>query len=178
MLKIDFDVSNNKPFTEEMISVLLQYRKLQKDPTAKVPNYFKLQLITLGITLVLVIILVVLGIIWEFTVLDIIAISINGLCVLLSSLLILNYKSRVKKVLSQEIKGVLTLDEDGIETEMRGIQTVRIKWEAVDFVKKLNQSICFFPKLDSTQIAIFVSNDDKDKVLEYMKENNISVRII
>ena len=59
-----------------------------------------------------------------------------------------------------------------IEIKTKG--TVRLAWDNVAFVRKFDESVCFFSK-ETTRIVIGVTKEHEKELFDYMDTNSIDV---
>ena len=85
--------------------------------------------------------------------------------------------SMVKKLLADERTSVLTLDENGVELDKGGSNTVRLAWDGVAFVRAFDESVCFFAR-DMAGFVIGVNGRHRQEILDYLKTAGIPVRVI
>lgn len=178
MLRFESDAHRDKEYFEEVANIMANYRNLHKNPECKLKNFLKQQIIGLILIAIFCVILLAVGFLWRFTYLDIVALSLDGLVAFLCLFAIIVYKQRINKMAQSAGKNVFTLDEEGVEDDMDGTQQVRVKWDSIAFVRTFNKCIVFFPKTVESGMIIFTKAENKNSIINFIKENNISVRVI
>ena len=86
-------------------------------------------------------------------------------------------KKMVDGYIADDRPSVVTLDENGVEIEKTGSQAIRLAWDNVAFVRSFIESTCFFSK-DLSGIVLSVNNDHKKEIMDYIKSNNIDVKVV
>ncbi len=178
MLRFERDEHGDKEYFGEVANIMANYRNLQKNPECRLKNFLRQQIIGLILIAIFCGILLAVGFLWRFSYLDIVALSLDGLVAFLCFFAIIVYKQRINKMAQSAGKSVFTLDEEGIEDDMNGVQQVRLRWDSIAFVRSFDKCIVFFPKTVESGLIIFTNAENKNSILSFIKENNISVRVI
>ena len=117
------------------------------------------------------------GIAWGMDLLTIVAIVMIGLVLALSILQLTRLNKVVESMLNGPHDSIFTVDEEGVELEKVGSQLVRMSWNNVAFVRVFDESVCFFSK-DVRGFVLALTKKYEKQVLDYIRENGITVRVI
>ena len=176
-MRIEVKEKASKEFYEEVVNAMTQYRKLLKNPAAKLTNNFKTYRTSLLVLGVLFVLDLVMGFMWTFDTLTTVSLVVVALAALLCFVYLNNMNKLVNNYLSDTRTSVVTLDENGVELNKTGSQVVRLGWDNVAFVRAFKESTCFVAK-DLAGLVIAVNNLHKDELLGYIRDNNIDVRVV
>ena len=176
-MKIEIKEKGTKEFYKETVNVLSQYQQLLYKPDDKLKDNFKKNIfLTVAMGLIFIINLIG-GINQGFRVMTVLILVFSGLALAATAIYIVKMYKMVNAYLADDHPSVVTIDEEGIEIEKTGSQAVRLAWDNVAFVRSFAESTCFFSK-DHSGIVLSVTNDYKKELLDYIKENNIDVKIV
>jgi hypothetical protein len=117
------------------------------------------------------------GITGSFTVTKILTAVFAGVAAAATAVNIFRMKKMVDGYLADDRPSIVTLDENGVEIEKTGSQAVRLAWDNVAFVRSFVESTSFFSK-DLSGIVLSVTNDYRKEIMEYIKSNNIDVKVV
>lgn len=168
-MRIEIKAKGSKAFYREVVNVVLQCRKLIKNPGRKVKDMIKnvkTGLITLSVLLVAVIatMTAVRGSALLFFSLFLLIVTM-----LIYSVWLYHVEKTVRKMAEDKKPSVLTIDEEGVELKKETEQVVKVFWSNIAFILKLKESICFLPN-DPSGMIIAISVDYKDQVMEALRE--------
>ena len=80
-------------------------------------------------------------------------------------------------IIDEQRISILTIDESGVEITKEGVQTVKVTWENVAFIRLFRSALCFFPK-NLTSFVISVDMDYSEQIIHEIKELGVDVKII
>ena len=176
-MTIEIKEKGTREFYKEVVNVISQYRQLLYRPEDKLKDNFK-KSIFLTVAMALICLLSLYGgITGSFTVLKILAIVFAAFAAVATALVLIRMYKMVDAYLADDRPSVVNIDENGIELEKTGAQAVRLAWDNVAFVRSFAESTCFFSK-DMSGIVLAVINDYKKELLDYIKDNNIDVKVV
>lgn len=176
-MTIEIKEKGTESFYREVVSVTAQYQNLLKKPDGKYRDLFKsnrLRALCLGILLVL---MLVIGISDMFSALTITALVVLSIALIMVFVFNNAMRKQVQRYLAESDTTVLTLDENGVEVGKEKSQTVRLAWDNVAFIRKFEESVCFFSK-ESSRIVIAVAAKYEKEIDTYLNDNSIDVRKI
>lgn len=176
-MTIEVKEKGTRQFYKEVVNILTQYRQLLYRPEDKLKDNFT-RYIFLTIAMVLICLMSLYGgITGSFTVTKILTAVFGGVAAVATAVILFRMKKLVDGYLADDRPSVVTLDENGVEIEKTGSQAVRLAWDNVAFVRSFVESTSFFSK-DLSGIVLSVTNDYRKEIMEYIKSNNIDVKVV
>jgi len=176
-MTIEVKEKGTRQFYKEVVNILTQYRQLLYRPEDKLKDNFT-RYIFLTIAMVLICLMSLYGgITGSFTVTKILTAVFGGVAAVATVVILFRMKKLVDGYLADDRPSVVTLDENGVEIEKTGSQAVRLAWDNVAFVRSFVESTSFFSK-DLSGIVLSVTNDYRKEIMEYIKSNNIDVKVV
>ena len=176
-MTIEVKEKGTRQFYKEVVNILTQYRQLLYKPEDKLKDNFT-RYIFLTIAMVLICLMSLYGgITGSFTVTKILTAVFAGVAAAATAVILFRMKKTVDGYLADDRPSVVTLDENGVEIEKTGSQAVRLAWDNVAFVRSFAESTSFFSK-DLSGIVLSVTNDYRKEIMEYIKSNNIDVKVV
>ena len=176
-MTIEVKEKGTRQFYKEVVNILTQYRQLLYKPEDKLKDNFT-RYIFLTIAMVLICLMSLYGgITGSFTVTKILTAVFAGVASAATAVILFRMKKTVDGYLADDRPSVVTLDENGVEIEKTGSQAVRLAWDNVAFVRSFAESTSFFSK-DLSGIVLSVTNDHRKEIMEYIKSNNIDVKVV
>jgi hypothetical protein len=176
-MTIEVKEKGTRQFYKEVVNILTQYRQLLYRPEDKLKDNFT-RYIFLTIAMVLICLMSLYGgITGSFTVTKILTAVFAGVAAAATAVNIFRMKKMVDGYLADDRPSIVTLDENGVEIEKTGSQAVRLAWDNVAFVRSFVESTSFFSK-DLSGIVLSVTNDYRKEIMEYIKSNNIDVKVV
>ena len=176
-MTIEVKEKGSRQFYKEFVNILTQYRQLLYRPEDKLKDNFT-RYIFLTIAMVLICLMSLYGgITGSFTVTKILTAVFAGVAAAATAVNIFRMKKMVDGYLADDRPSIVTLDENGVKKEKTGSQAVRLAWDNVAFVRSFVESTSFFSK-DLSGIVLSVTNDYRKEIMEYIKSNNIDVKVV
>lgn len=176
-MTIEVKEKGTRDFYKELVNITTQYRQLLYRPTDKLKDNFK-RYIALTVAMALFFLINLYGgIRGSFTTMSVLAMVFSGLATVATILVLARMYKTLNGLMADDHPSVLTLDEKGVEIEKKGVQTLRMTWENVAFVRTFAESTCFFAK-DLSGMILAVNNTHRKEVMEYIKENGIDVPVV
>lgn len=176
-MTIEIKEKGTRQFYKEVVNILTQYRQLLYRPEDKLKNNFT-RYIFLTIAMVLICLMSIYGgITGSFTVTKILTAVFAGVASAATVVIYLRMNRMVNGYLADDRPSVVTLDENGVGIEKTGAETVRLAWDNVAFVRSFAESTSFFSK-DLSGIVLSVTNDHRKEIMDYIKTNNIEVKVV
>lgn len=167
-MRIDYDKPGSPEFYREAVNVLLQYKRLLKDPDRKLKDMFKHYRNQLILSIVLIAAIIAELCLWGHDVLLEVLIVMIAIAAFLNFYFLKQAKGMVK-TMGKPGHAYFVADEEGIEISKEGEQTIRMAWEKISFVRAFDHAVCFLPK-DVPGFVFSVESKDKQQIFEYMKE--------
>lgn len=167
-MHIEYDKPGNPEFYKEAVNVLLQYKRLLKDPDRKLKDMFKQFRTQTILCAVLLVVIVLELVLWGKDVL----LEVFVVLMLLAGFINWYYLKQAKdlvKNMGKPGRTVFTVDEEGIEISKEGEQQIRMAWEKIAFVRAFEHTVSFLPK-DVPGFVFSVESKDKQQIFDYMKE--------
>ena len=176
-MSIEIKEKGTREFYKEVVNVLTQYRQLLYRPEDKLKNNFTRYILLTAAMALLCLMSLYGGISGTFNAMKILTVVFAGLATVATIVILLRMKKMVDGYLADDRPSVVTLDENGVEIEKTGSQAIRLAWDNVAFVRSFIESTCFFSK-DLSGIVLSVNNDHKKEIMDYIKSNNIDVKVV
>lgn len=176
-MKIEIKEQGTKEFYEEVVNVLMQYKKLIKDPECKLTDNFKSFRSTVKVAAVVFVFCMAVGFIAGWSRPLFISTAVLWVAGAMMLVYLNNMNKAVKRYLEDKRASVVFLDERGVAMTKDGSLVIRLAWSDVAFVRVFSESTCFFPKED-VGVVIAVINTYRDEIRDYMENNETGVRYI
>ena len=176
-MKIEITERGSEAFYTETVNVMSQFRALLKTPDRKLRDNFRMMRPYLILCAVLLVLILLANIFWGFDALGIAAMIMLAAVLLVYGASLMNM-NKMRKGLESEFKpSTLTLDESGAELERPGVQTVKLGWSSIAFVRAFSECVCIVPASTS---GIMISVDAKyaSEIFSWLGENQPQVRTI
>lgn len=167
--------NTSKEYLNEIINILIQIRKLQSKPHAKLKPIYQFCRIMMVIGTPFLILFLTFGIKDQNTVFMMLS-TILAVCLLTIGSALLSISKLRKHLISNSGESILTIDNDGVESKSPNGQVFRLAWNQIVYVRVFEQSICFVPR----SLTGFLINTDKiyaDKIIQAIEteENKIDI---
>lgn len=176
-MTIEIKEKGTREFYKEVVNVISQYRQLLYRPEDKLKDNFKKSIFMTAAMIVIFLLSLYGGITGSFNVMKILAMAFAAFAAAATIVVLMRMYKMVDGYLADDRPSVVTIDENGIEIEKTGAQAVRLAWDNVAFVRSFAESTCFFSK-DLSGIVLSVTNEHKKALLDYIKDNNIDVKVV
>ena len=176
-MRLEIKEKGSKAFYQEAVNAASQYRFLLKKPQRKLADNFKLYQRYMILCAVLAALLLVMNIAWGWDALGIAAIVLLLFAVFFSGTMWKNLNKMLQNMMEDDRMSILTMDENGVELDKSGSQTVRMAWGSLAFVRVFDESICFFSK-DGLGFVISVDRRYENEVLGYLKNEQPGVTVL
>ncbi len=176
-MRIEINEKGTRELFREVVNVLMQHKKLIRDPEAALnDNFTSFRKIGIAAAVAFVIDMLcgfLLG--WSRPVF--ICTAILWVC----AAMLLAYLNKMNKAVSDYLANdrpsVVTLDERGAALSRDGSLVMRFPWDEIAFVRAFNESTCIVPK-EELGVVIIVNNAHLDEVKEFFKNNEVGVRTV
>ena len=176
-MTIEIKEKGSRDFYKEVVNVLSQYRQLLYRPDDKLRNVFTRYIFMAAAMLLLCLMSLYGGITGSFNAMKILTVVFAGLAAIATVVILFKMNKMVDDYIADDRPSVVRLDENGVEIEKSGSQAVRLAWDNVAFVRSFVESTCFFAK-DMSGIVLCVNNNYRKEVMDYIKSNNIEVKVV
>lgn len=175
-MTIEIKENGTRKFYKEVVNVVTQYRQLLYRPTDKLKDNF-IRYILLSAAMAFICGTFLIGSIkGSFSTMNTLAMVFAGLAAVTTLIYLSRMNKMVNAYLADDRPSVVTLDENGVEIAKTGAQAVRLDWDNVAFVRSFTESTCFFSK-DLSGIVLSVTNEYRNQIRDYIKSNNIEVKV-
>jgi len=179
MLRFESETRGSDAFYREVINVLYSWKKITKNPAAKIQDMKKRVIVSLCLAAGLMIITGLMIAFLGADVLTVIAMTVAILTTMVAAFILVQINNMMKKLKSMPEKTVLTLDDDGVQTEMGPDQTVRIKWSNVSLVRVFDECIAFFPKDEHAgTVIIFTLKKYAEEITGFLNKEHSEITIV
>lgn len=176
-MRIEVKEEGTREFYREVVNVLMQYKKLIKDPEAALTDNFKsFRTICIAATVVFAA-NILCGLLFGWNNIIFFCSAVMWVCVAMLLVYLNKMNKTVQAYLDDKRKSVVILDDKGVALSKDGSLAVRLAWDNVAFVRSFAESTCFVPK-EELGIVIAVFNTHRDEIREYMENNETGVRAI
>ncbi len=176
-MTIEIKESGTRKFYKEVVNVVTQYRQLLYRPADKLKDNF-LRYIFLSLAMAFIFIIFLLGCLrGSVSTMNVLAMVFAAVAAVTSLIYLSRINRMVNEYLADDRPSVVTLDESGIEIAKTGAQAVRLDWDNVAFVRSFSESTCFFSG-DLSGIVLAVINDYRKDLIDYIRSNDIDVKVI
>ena len=176
-MTIEVKEKGTRDFYKEIVNITTQYRQLLYRPNDKLKDNFKRYIALTAAMALLFLMNLYGGIRGSFTTMSALAMVFAGLAVIATILVLARMYKTLNGLIADDHPAVLTLDENGVEIEKKGVQTLRMAWENVAFVRSFTESTCFFAK-DLSGMVLAVNNAHRKEVMDYIKDNGVDVLVV
>lgn len=176
-MRIEINEKGTEELYREAVNVLMQYKKLLKDPDAVLTDNFTL-FRKIGIAAAVVFVLNMLcGFLFGWSKPIFICTAILWVC----AAMLLAYLNKMNKAVGDYLKNdkpsVVNLDERGVALSREGSLVMRFPWDDIAFVRSFSESTCFVPN-EELGVVIIVNNAHIDEIRDYFGNNETVVRVI
>ena len=176
-MRIEIKEKGTKQFYKEVVNIMTQYRQLLYRPEDKLrDNFTRYSLLTAAMVL-LFLMNIYGGIRNSFNAMRIRTAVFAAAAAVATVFILIRMNKMVNGYIADDRQSVVTLDEEGVEIERLGSQAVRLAWDNVAFVRSFVESTTFFSK-DLSGIVLSVNNNYRKEILDYIKNNNIEVKVV
>ncbi len=176
-MTIEIKEKGSDSFFREAVNIYLQYRAILKNHNCKIKDYFKSYTIFLIVGAVLFVAVLMEAIfLLGFEGYIIFALSITGLCTLIEAAGLLGAHSMFKRLKSNHRESLLTLDENGVELNIKGSYSIRIDWDSIAVVKVGSESLSFLAE-KQTAALITVTRTYEEQIAPWLRINRPEVEI-
>ena len=176
-MTIEIKEKGTRAFYKEVVNVVTQYRQLLYKPEDKLKDNFKKNVFMIAAMALIFLMFLYGGIKGSFSTMMILAMAFAAMAAVATALVLSRMNKMVDGYLADDRPTLVTIDENGIELEKTGSQAVRLAWDNVAFVRVFAESTSFFSK-DLSGIVLSVTNEHKKELLDYIKDNDIEVKVI
>lgn len=176
-MTIEINEKGSRGFYKEVVNVLTQYRQLLYKPEDKLRNNFTRYIFLAAAMAFLCFLSLYGGITGSFDVMKILTAVFAGVATVATLVNLFRMNKMVNGYIADDRPSVVTLDENGVEIEKTGSQAIRLAWDNVAFVRSFIESTCFFSK-DLSGIVLSVTNDHRKEIMDYIKSNNVDVKVV
>ena len=176
-MRLEIKEKGSKDFYQEAVNAASQYRFFLKKPERKLSDNFKAYKRYIILCTVLAALLAVMNIAWGWDTLGIVAIVLMLAAIAFSFAGYSNLNKTLAAMMNDSRTSILTMDENGVELDKEGSQTVRMSWDNLAFVRVFDHSICFFTK-DGMGFVVSVDRRYESEVLGYLKSERPEVTVL
>ena len=176
-MTIEINEKGSRQFYKETVNVVTQYRQLLYRPEDKLRDNFKRYIFLTAAMVLICLMSLYGGITGSFNTTRILTALFAAFASVTTIVILLRMKKMVDGYMADDRPSVVTLDDNGVEIEKTGSQAVRLAWDNVAFVRSFVESTCFFSK-DLSGIVLSVNNDYRKEIMDYIKDNNIDVKVV
>ena len=176
-MTIEINEKGSRQFYKETVNVVTQYRQLLYRPEDKLKDNFKRYIFLTAAMVLICFMSLYGGITGSFNTTRILTVVFAAVASVTTVIILLRMKKMVDGYMADDRPSVVTLDDNGVEIEKTGSQAVRLAWDNVAFVRSFVESTCFFSK-DLSGIVLSVNNDHRKEIMDYIKDNNIDVKVV
>jgi len=176
-MTIEIKEKGSRQFYKEVVNIITQYRQLMYKPEDKLKDNFT-RYIFLTIAMLLIFAMNLYGGITQgFTAMKLLAGVFAAAAAIVTILVLVRMNKMLNGYIADDRPSVVTLDENGVEIEKVGAQSIRLAWDSVAFVRSFVESTSFFSK-DLNGVVLSVTNDYRKEIMDYIKSNNIEVKVV
>ncbi len=174
-MRIEIENQADRKFYWEVLNISAQYDKLLKNPRRKLSAPLMRIHMFLLIYAVLLVLIVVFCILFGAKLPQILCAVICVMFILRLVMALRRNRKLIERMMHQNGKIVLLLDEEGVTYSAENADTVRIPWSNTAFVRRFNRAFCFLGK---SNMMIFTDQRYTEEILHYIRENDIPVEVI
>lgn len=176
-MRIEIKELEGREFYQEIINVLMQYKKFKKNPEAPLTDNFQMFRTVVKVAAVAFAVVLIVGFIvgWSSPIL-----LCTAVCWVCAAMLLVNLRKMDKAVtdlVEDKRPSVVILDERGAALSKDGSLQIRMPWDHIEFVRLFDKSICFVPD-EEIGIVIPLNKKYLDDVKEYLSNNDTGVKAI
>lgn len=176
-MRIEINEKGTRELYREVVNVLMQHRKLIRDPEAVLNDNFT-SFRKIGIAAAVAFVLDMLcGFLFGWSRPVFICTAILWVC----AAMLLAYLNKMNKAvadyLANDRPSVVNLDERGVALSRDGSLVLRFPWDEIAFVRAFSESTCFVPK-EEMGVVIIVNNAHLGEIKEYFENNKTGVRAV
>lgn len=166
----------SEAFYRETVNVLSQYRALLKRPEKKLADNFRTLRIYSILCDILFVLFVLLAIRKGLDGGRLAALILLFFASVLASVYRTNLNRMARKLESHSVS-VLTLDTQGVELDHKEVQTVRLAWNNIAFIRVFTESIAVLSK-DGAGLVISIDRRYENEVIPWLRENRPDIRML
>ena len=164
-MKIEINEPGNSNFYKELFYVSRQYKMILKKPERKLTDIFRILLMEGTACIVLFTLLLIMGRAWGMENYMIVLMILMAFTAIVCYSFYIYLSGKMLKMMKEDPKAVLTLDENGIRLE-KNEKDVSMAWDEVAFVRIGEDALCFLPK--NGRHIIGVSREYEDQIREFI----------
>lgn len=176
-MRIEIDRKGSTEFYREVANVSMQYGRLRKKPARKLKDLYKEMRVYLIIAAVAGAFELAVQLLLGFDALGMALLGILVFIMIFSARYYASMKKYLKSMLDDSRSSTISLESEYIQIEKGSDQAIRLGWDNVDFARVFDESICFLSK-ETPAIIIAVDRPYISTVLEYIRGNNVDIKII
>lgn len=176
-MTIEIKEKGSRRFYKEVVNIGTQYRQLLYKPEDKLKDNFARYTVLTVAMLVIFAMYLYGGITQGFTGIKLVTGVFAAAASVVTLMILARMYKTVNGYIADDRPSKVTLDENGVEIEKVGSQAVRLAWDNVAFVRTFGESTSFFSK-DLSGIVLSVTSDHRKEITEYIKSNNIDVKVL
>lgn len=168
--------NTSKDYLNEIINILMQIRKFQSRPRAKLLPIYQFSRIMIIIGTPFLILFLTLGIKDRSTIFMMLS-TLLAVCLLIMGIVLNSLGKLRKNIICDSGESALTIDSDGVEFRSLNRQTVRLDRSQIAYVRVFKHSVCFVPR----NLTGFLINTDKsyaDEIIQAVKAETPDIEII
>lgn len=173
-MRIEINGGASDAYYREICNVMFEAKRYKKKPNKKYVNTVKRTKLLMIVMAVAEVLYIAMGVAWGF---DPIMYGLIGILGFLIVLYVFMYRSMMRyyrTLVAERGSSVFTLDEQGVELERIGAQTVRLAWDNIAFVRVFKNSMMFFSKAEP-MVVIALDEAHMGPVIEYLKTHEFDV---
>lgn len=174
-MRIEIKEEGTRELYTEVVNVLMQYRKLIRNPEAALNDNFKSFRTICKAAAAAFVVIMICGFLFGWNNIIFICSAITWVCVAMLLVYLNKMNKTVQAYLDDKRRSVIILDERGVALSKDGSLAVRLDWDNVAFVRSFTESTCFVPD-EELGIVIPVPNTYRDEIRDYMTNNETGVR--
>ncbi len=174
-------IEANEKFTQEEIdeifAITVKRSQIYKTPEKPLKDPFKEAISNIIWGICALAVNCLLGIIWKFNPIVIIAMTLSGVLIFFGILLLVLGKKSYKDscaLLEKHDHSKIEFDEDKIGVEMDNGTTVNIRWSEIEFIKVFKATVAILASDKSRALIIPVKH--WDPIAKFMEDNRIMVK--
>lgn len=176
-MTIEIKEKGSEAFYKEVVNIMYNFRKLLKDHSRKLSDYFKQYKVLAIIAAVLLVALVAMSFAWGWEMLDIVAVVLMAVCAVCCYLMLSNLNKVKSNMMAGGGNTVLIFDDEAVTFSKAGGTTVKLNWNTVAFVRLFNECLAIIPN-EATAIIISLDKSYAPQVLDWLSENKPQIEVI
>ena len=176
-MTIEIKKRASKEFAEDTVNAAGQYKQFMKKPERRLQDNFKQWKAILIASIVWIVLILAIMVMWGSDAIKEICFVILVVNIVVSAAMLFSMTKYRNAIIDEQRISILTIDESGVEITKEGVQTVKVTWENVAFIRLFRSALCFFPK-NLTSFVISVDMDYSEQIIHEIKEIGVDVKII